>query len=465
MPPAGSPVPLADVLPFLYLNGLCIGRRTGGIIHLPVSLTPTRCARSSFQRLLDCGPIWARLMDKVSRDSTFLRDRLHCVCMFDDFTARLVRILDLEGQRGPRLAHHRADYMLHEPTGKMCLVEINTISAAFGALSTRLGEMMQFLETRHSLSHRIVVSDSLQSFATLIDTAITEHPVPSLRGERRLLMVVQPTERNFADQRLLELALWTLSPAAGADRPIRVIRKTLGEIAREARLDGSGNLLLGEELVPVVYFRAGYGPADYPTQAEWAARELLERSSALNCPCVGVQLAGSKKMQEVLSHREELCKFLPEADADALLQLCTELHSLEECDPNTSGQSVVAAALERVRQAPDDYVLKPQREGGGNLIVGDAMISTLEKGVGLPQYTMMRKIVPPASERVFLRDETEVVCDSIPEIGVFSCFFGEGDRAIVNRSGGHIVRSKASSAVDGGVAAGVAVLDTLELVD
>lgn len=38
--------------------------------------------------------------------------------------------------------------------------------------------------------------------------------------------------------------------------------------------------------------RAGYTPADYPTDAEWAARLLIESSDAAKCPTVAYQLAG-----------------------------------------------------------------------------------------------------------------------------------------------------------------------------
>jgi glutathione synthase len=33
--------------------------------------------------------------------------------------------------------------------------------------------------------------------------------------------------------------------------------------------------------VSVVYFRAGYGPDDYPSNREWAARLAIERSLAI----------------------------------------------------------------------------------------------------------------------------------------------------------------------------------------
>jgi hypothetical protein len=51
--------------------------------------------------------------------------------------------------------------------------------------------------------------------------------------------------------------------------------------------------------VAVVYFRAGYTPTDYPSEAEWEARALVERCDAYKCPCVAYQLAGAKKIQQV----------------------------------------------------------------------------------------------------------------------------------------------------------------------
>jgi glutathione synthase len=54
-------------------------------------------------------------------------------------------------------------------------------------------------------------------------------------------------------------------------------------------------------LVAVAYFRAGYTPTDYPSETEWQARLLLERCNAIKCPSVAYQLAGTKKLQQVIA--------------------------------------------------------------------------------------------------------------------------------------------------------------------
>ena len=109
---------------------------------------------------------------------------------------------------------------------------------------------------------------------------------------------------QIADQRTLEAELWTT-------HGVRVEFMTLAEIADEGRL-GEGNALYvkrgggsmssdsdnindndNESLVSLTYFRAGNSPNDYPSEKEWRAREMIERSAATKCPTVGYQLAGT----------------------------------------------------------------------------------------------------------------------------------------------------------------------------
>jgi glutathione synthase len=108
----------------------------------------------------------------------------------------------------------------------------------------------------------------------------------------------------------------------------------------------------GKKEVSVVYFRAGYTPVDYKTDAEWAARALLERCSAIKCPSLGYQLAGTKKVcgrwtdqaagtsfphchlalwiqvQQALAGGQVLERFLSPTEAKTLRKLFTRLYPL-----------------------------------------------------------------------------------------------------------------------------------------
>ena len=116
-----------------------------------------------------------------------------------------------------------------------------------------------------------------------------------------VLFIVQDPERNAFDQRSLEYHLLE-------DHGIQTVRLTLLQIAKSARLDDDRRLIVPKfaadgdsSEISIVYFRAGYGPADYPSQSEWNARRLLELSRAIKCPTIITQLSGCKKIQQVLS--------------------------------------------------------------------------------------------------------------------------------------------------------------------
>lgn len=156
------------------------------------------------------------------------------------------------------------------------------------------------------------------------------------RGAAVVVFVVQPGERNLFDQRFLELALWEqhkvpvvrltleqvrcgarcwwmrmdciasgcVNCTAGPQRPPpptprgQTNQPTTSQIRARCSLQPASSALLldGRRAVSVVYFRAGYTPADFPTEREWEARLLVERSAAVKCPTLGYQLAGTKKV-------------------------------------------------------------------------------------------------------------------------------------------------------------------------
>ena len=79
---------------------------------------------------------------------------------------------------------------------------------------------------------------------------------------------------------------------------------TLAAVAARARItEPYGALVVQDEggtdvEVSVAYYRCGYTPADYPGEAEWSAREAIEKSSAIKCPSVAYHLAGTKRVQQ-----------------------------------------------------------------------------------------------------------------------------------------------------------------------
>ena len=121
-------------------------------------------------------------------------------------------------------------------------------------------------------------------------------------------------------------------------------------------------------------------------------------------------------------------------------------------------------------QNPHAYVLKPQREGGGNNLYDEQLVHAL-KTMSYKQrgaYILMQKILPPSFPGKLVRGGKIVYQGyTVCELGVFGVSlreYGTGGRVLVDTVGGHILRSKSVTTDEGGVAAGYAFLSSPRLV-
>lgn len=94
-------------------------------------------------------------------------------------------------------------------------------------------------------------------------------------------------------------------------------------------------------------------------------------------------------------------------------------------------------------------------------------------------YILMDRIVPPTVPTFFVREGKLIDAKGACELGIYSVFLryqfislptikivhSSGDDVVMNEEGGYLLRTKIANIDDGGVAAGVAVLDSLYLVD
>jgi glutathione synthase len=198
------------------------------------------------------------------------------------------------------------------PTPEIKQVEFNTISSSFGGLSSQVTQLHQYLYAIGAYGpHTPITKESLPSnpaATRLADGLAAAHKAYSA-PTASVLFIVQDPERNAFDQRWLEYYLLS-------NHGIQTRRHTLAEIASSAKLDSERRLWVPSPVqetdwqeISVVYLRAGYGPGDYPSNTEWEARRMLERSTAIKCPTVITQLAGCKKVQQVLASTGELERY------------------------------------------------------------------------------------------------------------------------------------------------------------
>ncbi|KAG8649689.1 hypothetical protein MANES_08G123500v8 [Manihot esculenta] len=454
-----------DALVWSSLHGLVVGdknvQRSGkvpgvGMVHAPFALLPVAFPENHFKLACEVAPIFNQLIDRVSLDGKFLQDSLSRTKKVDVFTSRLLdihsKMLEMNKIEEIRLGLHRSDYMLDEQTKLLLQIELNTISCSFPGLSCLVSELHRSLLKHYGEylgldSKRIPSNNTVNRFAEALAKAWTEYNNP----RAVVMVVVQPEEHNMYDQHLLCAAL-------KEKYNVKAIRKTLAEIDAEGELLSDGTLSVAGQAIAVIYFRSGYAPTDYPSEAEWRARLLMEQSLAVKCPSISYHLAGTKKIQQELAQPNVLERFLDDKEDIAKLRKCfAGLWSLDDTD-------IINRAIER----PDLFVMKPQREGGGNNIYGDDVKQNLKRlqRDGTEEdaaFILMQRIFPTVSSTFLVRNGICHKDRAVSELGVYGAYLRNKDKVIINDQCGYLMRTKVSSSNEGGVAAGFAVLDSIYL--
>lgn len=409
-------------------------------------------------------------------------------------------------------------------------VEFNTISSSFGPLCARAGDLHRFLlgqtdylgaESKVLRPDALPRNTALQLLADGLARAHKTYLADKGRADdrshdTRILFVVQDKERNAFDQRWLEYELLD-------KHGIRTARKTFTSLIEDAKIDSNGTLRVPNQddagspiEVSTIYYRSGYAPGDYTSEAHWDLRLKLERSAAIKCPTVALQLAGAKKVQQVLSEPGVVEAFLPTrapADIKALRDTWAALYPLDA--ESELGQE----GLQLAQEQPQRFVMKPQREGGGNNIYrGDIPTALQEmgsrdgsRGAGEPKeregYILMELIVPPSGLGNYLirppsaaaqpdsssadtanlphpegltAAECRLSADVVSELGIYgvALFKDSGSRqdrldlshylstpiSTSADEAAYLLRTKGRESDEGGVAVGFSVLDSVVLV-
>ncbi|KAJ0171391.1 hypothetical protein K1T71_012941 [Dendrolimus kikuchii] len=441
----------------------------------PFVLLPSPFPKTEFTKAVELQPVLNELMHKVAHDVEFLEETLQNALQVDEFTASLYDIwvkVREEGVAQPiSLGMLRSDIMLesrcphtenqcvkHTPYCSWKQVEINSIASGFGHLGPVSREIQSYI--LRQLGHGDLLKNmpenrALSGLCSGITEAFDLFGVP----DAVVLFVVEEVSYNICDQRFHEFEISETRP------DIQIHRKTLNEIYEETSLNDKKQLMLDGRPVAVVYYRSGYEPAQYPSNREWEARLRVERSTAIKCPSIHYQLAGTKKVQQALASTGVLEKFMGKGAATSRVRdIFTGLYSL---DFDESGERAVEMAI----QDAERFVLKPQREGGGNNVYGaevrEALIR-MRHSRERAAYILMERILPPLVSGYVVRPGAAVpppLVDLVSELGIFGVIIGTRDKIYSNKQVGHMLRTKLADANEGGVAAGLGALDSPFLLD
>lgn len=448
--------PLSEALDWAALNGILKMHPAGRLTHAPFSLTPCPVSADALSVMEELTAPFSEMMIRVSRDRDILRAVLEPLTQTDPFLRMLFDFQVAEETQPLQLLIQRNDFFVAptkpEPS-RLRQVELNTISSSFPFLMDRLlrTHRMVFRNDEDTLK-RLVPNEPLIPVVDAMAEAIRCYGTPP----GCMLMVVQPEESNRFDQLGLAQPLWER-------HGIETLRKTLPEIGEQGKMR-EGHLRFGSRTVSLTYYRAGYTPDDFLSAEAIRGRGLIEASSTIQCPDLWMQLAGMKKVQLALTVPRNLNRYAPSAHAGGMSSTFAGMHSLHQQLNTPEGPM---SAKDWASRHPEGFVLKPQREGGGNNHFGGEIpdiLSTMPEAEW-GNYVLMERILPKTHTATLVVDGQSETLECVSEIGRFGIALAEHGTLLRNDDCGYLVRTKSAEVDEGGVCAGYACLNSLALTD
>ncbi|SOS77052.1 glutathione synthetase [Plasmodium sp. gorilla clade G1] len=251
--------------------------------------------------------------------------------------------------------------------------------------------------------------------------------------------------------------------------------------------------------ISVLYFRALYTPNHF-NENIWKIREMFEFSDAIKIPSLPYQLVGSKKIQMLLLDNDILKKYISlnlnkEKKSDE--QITKDMTLLKktfalQVDPS---QNINAHIIQDAINNENNYLLKPQREGGKNNLHGNQVKQKLmlfydhNKKQTLSHYVLMQRLFPSTFTAIHCRTQEmkNEICTtnisneqqkkkpshliqfspekSISEFSLFHNFIFYKNKNILNEQKGYLVRTKNYTENEGGAICGISSLDSFFLTE
>ena len=119
---------------------------------------------------------------------------------------------------------------------------------------------------------------------------------------------------------------------------------------------------------------------------------------------------------------------------------------------------------------PERYVVKSEREGGGNNLYGEEIKELLTSGEPISQYMLMERIFPPEIDAPMMTRNFEVSeVKAVNELGIFGAFICDTSKSetplLENKQIGFSLRTKNRDSNEGCMSKGLSVADSPYLQD
>jgi len=459
---------------WIVCNGMVRKATAGGseAVGEPYTLFPWVVPSPVIKKLKILMVHFNSLMHKVAMDHEFLEKSLKNVFEVDSFTKKLWDVHCKSRAHGVKqpinLGLFRNDFMIDSPHELQLdendnlskvhpkQIEFNTISVDGHTQAECFTRLHNLTLTMAGKTYRPEQYPNNYPGSGFADGLIKTWELKN--SQAVIMFIVDVLDKNVFAHRALELTIYS------KNKNIRIVHKTLMEVYNAALLKETSSLIVDGDEVAIAYFRTGYSPHCYKTQKEWDARLKIEMSRAIKCPSVAYQLAGTKKIQQELCRPGVLERYFE--NQELIKNLRSTFASQYSLDMDKEGENAVRLALEY----PSKFVLKPQREGGGNNLYNEDIVKFLKDPEMSKQrsgYVLMQKILPKKQKNYLVRRgaSTATLTDKlVSEVGIFGVYIGTDETEIMNYECGQSVKAKLADSEEGGICSGYGFYSTIFLI-
>ena len=459
-----------EMIMYLYTNGLTIKSKKGGVSHVPIMLTPSPLPKNIYDKIFFYQIAFNKVINKLSNDQKFLEEILTPIAEKDEFVRKNLEIskklVNYEHKQKIKLGIFRNDYLFDKVQNFLLFTEYNTIASSMGTFTDRLKKFYSHFSEKYPDVFKkykektipIEGFDNVDKFTEAMVEGI-KLGFPQQYKDSIIVFVIQKNETNLFDQ-------YSLSDELYNKYKISSKRLTLNEIKQKCVQDEQGNLTINGKLISMFYFRAAYCESDYPDEESWQGRELIELSTAIKIPDINTFLTTFKIFQYELSKPQIMMHYCQnDLIINDILRFFGGIYYLRDMDTEKQKE-----LLSQVKSNPNLYILKPNREGGGNNIAGDKLKELIpEEGSEpsdlLKNSVIVEKIDAAVHESIVLRNEEIKIQNSISEFSIYGIILTNENTIHINKSVSFLVRTKNKDEIEGGIMEGAGAVDLPCLLD
>ena len=464
---------IEEMVNYLYSHGIVMkNNEKKGVIHIPCVIYPSPIVKSFFEKIDFYQIAFNKIFDKLSRDQQFLEEILNPLSESDEFIKKNLEISkkahEFPQKQKIQLNIFRNDFMVDKIKKFIYQTEFNTIAVTMATFSDEMKRFYSYFSKKYpeffdrflNKNDREVLIEKSDSIPNFVDSIIEGIKLFNENYKETLIIfVVQENEKNIFDQRSIENDLYNRYN-------IKSRRLTLNEIAKNCEYDENKNIKFENKIISLFYFRSCYTEKDYINEESWKGREMIELSTAIKVPNINSFLTTFKVFQYYLQKPEILKKFCPEElISNDIIRFFMKIYYIR--DMNLEEQKELYS---KIINNLNDFVIKPQKEGGANNYYNEQIKNLIPEGENEPNELLknsiiMEKIKPPEYETMIIKNDEMVIEKVVSEFSVYGVILSDESKYYLNKSVGFLVRSKEASQNEGGIMAGVAAVDIPFLID